>query len=120
MCPKGPVTPAGITDRYSQTIRTSTGISAGSDLNALLRGEDQARDSLKRHQDKLMFGSDCTDGIGQGAKFSGSQQLATVRRLSPDPQAIRKILYGNAVRLLKITETRTLALEFPPGSLPHI
>ena len=38
--------------------------------------------------------------VGQGANCSGSQQLATVRRLSPDPQAIRKMLYGNAARLL--------------------
>jgi predicted TIM-barrel fold metal-dependent hydrolase len=66
----------------------------------MLRDEDHARDFLKRHQDKLMFGSDCTDPVGQGANCSGSQQLATVRRLSPDPQAIRKMLYGNAARLL--------------------
>jgi predicted TIM-barrel fold metal-dependent hydrolase len=101
MYPKGPVTPGGITDRLLSNYPNVYGdLSAGSGLNAMLRDEDHARDFLKRHQDKLMFGSDCTDPVGQGAKCSGSQQLATVRRLSPDPQAIRKMLYGNAARLL--------------------
>jgi len=103
MYPKGPVTPGGITDRLLSDYPNVYGdLSAGSGLNAMLRDEDHAKDFLKRHQNKLMFGSDCTDPIGQGSKCSGSQQLATVRRLGPDPQAIRKMLYGNAARLLKI------------------
>src|SRR5258706_10455180 len=103
MYPKGPVTPGGITDSLLSDYSNVYGdLSAGSGLNAMLRDEDHARDFLKRHQDKLMFGSDCTDPFGHGAKCSGSQQVAAVRRLSPDPQAVRKMLYGNAVRLLKI------------------
>lgn len=103
MYPKGPVTPGGITDRLlSGYANVYADLSAGSGLNALLRDEDHARDFLKRHQDKLMFGSDCTDQLGQGSKCSGSQQLAAIRRLSPDRQVMRKILCGNAARLLKI------------------
>ena len=37
------------------------------------------------------------------AKRAGTQQLAAVRRLAPDAQALRKILYSNAARVLKIT-----------------
>jgi predicted TIM-barrel fold metal-dependent hydrolase len=101
--PKGPVTPGGLTDRWLSDYPNLYGdLSAGSGLNALLRDEDHARAFLARHQDKLVYGSDCSDRIGSGPKCSGSQQLAAVRRLSPGPVATEKILYGNAARLLRI------------------
>jgi len=104
MYPKGSVTAGGITDRLlSEHSNIYGDLSARSGLNALLRDEDHARDFLKRHQDKLLYGSDCNDKVGAGKACSGSQQLATVRRLAPDAQAIRKMFYGNAARLLKIS-----------------
>lgn len=104
MYPKGPVTPGGITDRLLSDYSNIYGdLSAGSGLNALLRDEDHARDFLTRHQDKLLYGSDCNDKVGAGKACSGSQQLATVRRLAPDAHAIRKMFYESAVRLLKIS-----------------
>lgn len=104
MYPKGPVVPGGITDRlFSDYPNIYGDLSAGSGLNALLRDEDFARDFLKRHQDKLLYGSDCNDRIGTGKPCSGSQQLTTVRRLAPDAEAVRKMLYGNAVRLFKLS-----------------
>ncbi len=104
MYPKGPVVPGGITDRLLSDYSNVYGdLSAGSGLNALLRDEGFARDFLKRHQDKLLYGSDCNDRIGTGKPCSGSQQLATVRRLAPDVEAVRKMLYGNAVRLFKLS-----------------
>jgi predicted TIM-barrel fold metal-dependent hydrolase len=103
MYPKGPVTPGGITDRLLSDYPNMYGdLSAGSGLNALLRDEEHAREFLKRHQDKLLYGSDCSDSAGEGKACSGSQQLAAVRRLSPDPEATHKMLYRNAARLLKI------------------
>src|ERR1035441_10586401 len=100
--PKGPVTPGGISDRLLSDYPNMYGdLSAGSGLNALVRDEDHARDFLKRHQDRLIYGSDCDDVVGQGEKCSGSQQLAMARRLSPDAGATHKMLYGNAVRLLR-------------------
>jgi len=103
MYPKGPVTPGGISERLLADYPNMYGdLSAGSGLNALLRDKDHARDFLKRHQDRLIYGSDCDDAVGQGAKCSGSQQLAVVRRLSPDVAATHKMLYGNAVRVLKL------------------
>lgn len=104
MYPKGPVTPGGITDRLLSDYPNMYGdLSAGSGLNALLRDEAHAREFLKRHQSKLLYGSDCSDREGAGAKCSGSQQLAAVRRLSPDAAATRKMLYGNSAKLFKIT-----------------
>jgi predicted TIM-barrel fold metal-dependent hydrolase len=101
--PKGPVTPGGLTDKFLADHPNFFGdLSAGSGLNALLRDEDHARAFLARHQDKLMFGSDCDDAIGEGAKCSGSQMLAAVRRLASSKTVERKLLFGNAKRVLKL------------------
>ena len=88
MYPKGKVTSGGITDRLLSDHANMYGdLSAGSGLNSMLRDEDHARDFLKRHQEKLMFGSDCTDTLGEGDKCLGAQILAAVRRLAPDPES---------------------------------
>ena len=101
--PKGPVTPGGITDKLLTDYPNVFGdMSAGSGLNAMLRDEEHARAFFTRHQDKLMYGSDCSDSVGAGEKCSGSQMLATIRRLAPDKGAERKILFGNAKRVLKL------------------
>jgi uncharacterized protein len=100
--PKGPVTPGGLTDRYlAEYPNVYADMSAGSGLNAFLRDEAHARAFLARHQDKLLFGSDCNDSIGEGEKCLGAQILAMIRRWAPDKQAERKILYGNAKRVLR-------------------
>ena len=104
MYPKTKVTPGGISDRYLSDYPNMYGdLSAGSGLNSMLRDEAQAREFLKRHQNKLLYGSDCSDRDGEGPRCSGSQCIATVRRLAPDAKAVRKILYENAARLMKIT-----------------
>src|SRR5882724_3887812 len=101
--PKTPVAPGGLTDRWLSDYRNMYGdMSAGSGLNALLRDEEHARGFLKRHQDKLLYGSDCSDRDGQGANCSGSQQLAAIRRLSPSKGVERKILFENAKRLFRL------------------
>jgi predicted TIM-barrel fold metal-dependent hydrolase len=101
--PKGKVTPGGITDRLLSEYPNMYGdLSAGSGLNALQRDEDHARAFLLRHQDKLLFGSDCDDIVGSGPKCQGSQTIATVRRLVPEKRVRRKLFYANAKRLLKL------------------
>jgi predicted TIM-barrel fold metal-dependent hydrolase len=103
MYPKGKVTPGGITDRLLSDYPNMYGdLSAGSGLNSMLRDEDQARDFLRRHQDELMFGSDCTDSVGEGDKCLGAQILAAVRRLAPEPTIQRKIFHQNAMRIIKV------------------
>jgi predicted TIM-barrel fold metal-dependent hydrolase len=103
MYPKGPVTPGGISDRLlSDYPNVYADLSAGSGLNALLRDEDHARDFLARHQDKLMFGSDCSDSVGTGDGCSGSQCIAALRRLAPSASVLQKIYSGNARRILQI------------------
>ena len=104
MYPKGPVTAGGITDKLlADYPNMFADTSAGSGLNALTRDEDHARGFLERHQDKLLFGSDCNDAIGEGEKCQGAQILATIRRLVPSKSIERKILHGNAKRVLRLT-----------------
>jgi hypothetical protein len=107
-------------EMYPKTRVTPGGLTAGSGLNSMLRDEDHARDFLKRHQDRLLFGSDYNDREGSGPKCLGSQIIAAIRRLAPDRQAERKILYGNAAKLVG-TELRPVpgarsapeAIDFP-------
>ena len=99
--PKGPVTAGGLTDRYLADYPNMFGdLSAGSGLNALTRDEDFTRGFLERHQDKLIFGSDCSDSDGRGEKCQGSQTIAVIRRLAANKAIERKLLYGNAQKLL--------------------
>jgi predicted TIM-barrel fold metal-dependent hydrolase len=101
--PKGKVTPGGITDRYLSDYPNMYGdLSAGSGLNAFTRDEDHARQFIRRHQDKLLYGSDCNDLDGQGSKCTGAQMIAAVRRLSPNKDIERKLLYRNARRVFRI------------------
>jgi predicted TIM-barrel fold metal-dependent hydrolase len=101
--PKTPVTSGGLTDRYLSEFPNFYGdMSAGSGLNALLRDEAHAREFMERHQDRLLYGSDCNDTAGAGEKCSGSQQIAAIRRLAPSKEIERKIFWGNARRLLKL------------------
>lgn len=106
MYPKTKVTPGGITDRLLSDYPNVYGdLSANSGLNALLRDEDHAREFLVRHQDKLMYGSDCDDHVGEGAACSGARCLAAIRRLAPNGEITQKILRANAARVLKIRAT---------------
>lgn len=101
--PKTKVTPGGLTDRYLRDYENMYGdMSAGSGLNALLRDEEHARGFLERHQNKLIYGSDCNDPYGEGARCSGRKQIETIIRLSPHPSITRKIFWENGTRVLKL------------------
>ena len=104
--PKGAVTPGGLTDRYLSDYANMFGdLSAGSGLNALTRDEEFTRDFLRRHQDKLVFGSDCSDHEGSGDKCQGSQTIAAIRRLATR-DVERKLLYGNAKKVFRGLENQ--------------
>lgn len=101
--PTGPVAAGGITDRYlSDYPNCYAEVSAGSGNGAIVRDEEHYRGFIARHQDKLMFGSDCSEGTGRAPACFAARTLAAIRRLSPSKQAERKILCGNAERLLKL------------------
>jgi predicted TIM-barrel fold metal-dependent hydrolase len=101
--PKGPVTRGGLTDRYLSDYPNMFGdLSAGSGLGALTRDEDFTRDFIARHQDKLIFGSDCNDHQGGGPDCLGAKIIAAVRRLSPGKTVERKLLHDNAKRVFRL------------------
>lgn len=101
--PKTKVTRGGLTDRLLRDYPNMYGdLSAGSGLNALIRDEEHTRGFLERHQNKLLYGSDCNDPIGRGPGCQGAQTIAAIRRLAPSKVIERKLLYENAKKLMKL------------------
>jgi predicted TIM-barrel fold metal-dependent hydrolase len=100
--PKGKVTAGGLTDRYLRDYPNMFGdLSAGSGENAFKRDPEHARGFFERHQDKLLFGSDCTDVMGDVGVCSGARQIAQVRAFSPSKAVERKLLYENSRKLFR-------------------
>jgi predicted TIM-barrel fold metal-dependent hydrolase len=101
--PRTRVTPGGLTDRYLKEYPNMfADMSAGSGLNALIRDEEHTRWFLERHQDKILYGSDCADTIGRGPGCQGAQTIAALRRLAPRKEIERKILYLNSKKLFRL------------------
>ncbi len=95
--------PGGLTDRYLSDYPNMFGdLSAGSGLNALTRDEGFARDFLTRHQDKLVYGSDCSEHDGAGSKCQGAQTIAVIRRQATARSIGRKLLFENAKSLFRL------------------
>ena len=102
MYPKTPVTAGGLTDRLLSDYENIYGdLSAGSGLNSLLRDEEHARGFLDRHQNKLLYGSDCSDREGAGAPCSGSRCLETLKRLT-GTRVFSRITSENSQRLFRL------------------
>ena len=106
----------GVTDRFLSDFPNLYGdLSANSGRNSLARDPEFAADFLKRHQDKLMFGSDCpcTDGAGAGqvsqeplikGKCVARETLTALKQLTT-PDVFRKITWTNGTKLLRISRT---------------
>ena len=115
--PTGPIKRGGLTDRWLRDYPNLFGdMSAVSGNNALARDPGFTADFLKRHQDKLFFGSDCscTDGRGGGVsqnnnptasrmagKCVARETLGLLKR-STTPEVFQKLVWGNAHKLLRI------------------
>ena len=103
MFPEGKVTRGGLTDRLLSDYPNMYGdLSAGSGLNSMTRDEDHARGFLERHQDKLLYGSDCADPYGHGPDCQGAQTIKAIRRLSASKPVERKLLYENSKKLFSL------------------
>jgi predicted TIM-barrel fold metal-dependent hydrolase len=118
--PTGPIARGGITDKLLSDYTNLYGdLSANSGNNALSRDAEFTRDFLKRHQDKLIFGSDCscTDGKGGGVSQSNNptasrmagkcvaRETLTLLQHSTDAQAFRKMTWENGHRVWKIAQS---------------
>ena len=115
--PSGPVARGGVTDKWLGDYANLFGdLAANSGNNALSRDPAFTTDFLKRHQDKLLFGSDCScsDGHGGGvsqsnnpaaARMAGkcvARETLTLLKRSTSPDVFQKLVWGNAHRLLRI------------------
>ena len=111
--PTGKIKPGGLTDRMLADHANLYGdVSANSGRNALGRDTEFMAGFLARHQDKLMFGCDCScrDGRGTGqasrqplimGKCVARETLSALKQLAA-PTVFRKITWANGTRLLKI------------------
>lgn len=101
--PKGPIVPGGLTEKYLADYPNMYGdLSAGSGLNALTRDDSFTSGFFTRHQDKLIFGSDCNDPTEKIKVCQGAQTIAAVRKYAPSKAIERKLLYGNAKKLFRL------------------
>jgi predicted TIM-barrel fold metal-dependent hydrolase len=115
--PTGPITRGGITDKLLGDYANLFGdLSANSGNNALSRDADFTRDFLERHQDKLIFGSDCSclDGHGAGiaqannpaasrlaGKCVARETLSLLQRFT-SPAIFKKLTWENSSRLFRL------------------
>ena len=101
--PTGPVTPGGLTDRYlTDYPNCYADVSARSGYGAIIRDEEFYKDFLKRHQDKIVYGSDCSETTGRAPSCFAANTIAAIRRLAPSKAVERKIFYENAKKLLRL------------------
>lgn len=115
--PSGPIARGGVTDKWlGDYPNLFADMSANSGNNAMSRDADFTRDFLARHQDKLLFGSDCSCSDGQGGGVSQNNNPAATRmagkcvaretltllKRSTTPAVFQKIAWGNAHKLLRI------------------
>jgi predicted TIM-barrel fold metal-dependent hydrolase len=103
--PKGPIKPGGVTDRFlGEYPNLYADMSANSANNFLNRDPEFAAAFLVRHQNKLMFGSDCPCPDGRGGasgRCIARATLTMLKKLAP-ADVFRKIVWENGTRLLKL------------------
>ena len=101
--PTGKVTPGGLTDQLLSKYSNIWGdVSGGSGLRAMTRDEDFYKDFMTRHQDRLLYGSDCDDKVGTGKACTGWQAIQQIKKLAASKEIERKILYHNAKKLMRL------------------
>lgn len=115
--PTGPIKRGGITDKLLGDYPNLFGdLSANSGNNALSRDPDFTTEFLARHQNKLVFGSDCScqDGHGAGtsqnnnppaARLRGkcvARETLTLLKRHTKPNVFRKLTWENGHKLFKI------------------
>jgi predicted TIM-barrel fold metal-dependent hydrolase len=115
--PSGPIKRGGVTDKLLADYPNLFGdLSANSGNNALSRDADFTKDFLARHQDKLIFGSDCScsDGKGGGvsqnnnptaSRLAGkcvARETLTVLKKSASPAVFRKMTWTNSHKVFQI------------------
>jgi predicted TIM-barrel fold metal-dependent hydrolase len=115
--PAGPIKRGGVTDKWLGDYANLFGdLAANSGNNAMSRDTEFTADFLRRHQNKLLFGSDCScsDGRGSGvsqnnnpaaSRMSGkcvARETLTLLKRTTSADVFQKIVWGNVHSLLRI------------------
>jgi uncharacterized protein len=115
--PAGPIKRGGVTDKWlGDYPNLFADMSANSGNNAMSRDPEFTAEFVQRHQDKLLFGSDCSCSDGRGAGVSQNNNPAAARlagkcvaretlgllKRTASPEVFRKIVWGNVHNLLRI------------------
>ena len=96
--PQGPIMPVGATDRLMTDYANLYGdLSAMSGWGAIARDPDFGNDFIRRHRDRLLFGTDLLSR-GQELPILGMREVLDV----PD-DIYAAIAHGNAARLLGLS-----------------
>jgi uncharacterized protein len=117
--PTGKVKRGGVTDKWlSDYPNLYADMAANSGNNAMSRDPEFTAGFLERHQDKLLFGSDCSCSDGHGGGVSQANNPAASRlagkcvaretlsllKRQASPSVFQKIAWQNVHRLLRIPE----------------
>jgi predicted TIM-barrel fold metal-dependent hydrolase len=115
--PSGKIVPGGITDKLLSDYPNLYGdLSANSGNNAITRDPEFTPAFLKRHMNKLIFGSDCscTDGKGSGTSQAGNpsasrlagkcvaRETLTVLKKTVSANDFKKLTWENAHRVYRL------------------
>ncbi len=101
--PRGRVTPGGLTDLWlGRYPNLHCDLSAQSGNTALMRDPDFAKDFVTRHQDKIMFGSDCTCSQGGMPTCWLAIKLVALNFLQLSPEVQQKIYLTNAAKMFNL------------------
>lgn len=105
--PTGPVKPGGLTQKLLDNYpNLHGGLDAGSGINALHRDPDFSKGFLVKHQNKLMFGSDCTCTDGRGGEGRGG---APAPAPNSSESAMRSLVAGKCLARVQLTQLKQLA-----------
>jgi uncharacterized protein len=117
--PSGRIVRGGITDKLLGDYANLFGdLAANSGNNALSRDPEFTPDFLRRHQDKLIFGSDCSCADGKGGGVSQANNPAakriagrcvaretlTLLKNTATPAMFRKMTWDNAHRIYRLSK----------------
>ena len=115
--PEGKIKAGGVTDKLLSDYPNLFGdLAANSGNNALSRDPAFTAGFLRRHEDKLIFGSDCacTDGKGGGVSQGGNpgasrlagkcvaRETLGLLQKTVSPAAFRKLTWENAHKVYKL------------------
>jgi predicted TIM-barrel fold metal-dependent hydrolase len=115
--PTGKIKPGGVTDKLLGDYPNLFGdLAANSGNNALSRDPEYTPGFLERHQDKLIFGSDCSCSDGKGGGVSQANNPAAARiagkcvaretlsllKRTTSPAVFRKLTWENAQRTYRL------------------